>query len=362
VLIPEWLYLFLLTVGVTVIIVLLYLRHRWRLFMRVLKQIQLLNDQHNRDLINFLDGLCDSLVNVSVCGLHWQLHWFGQTIQRALGITSDYAHHFELVESDAILKLTFYVTSARWEQAFYFELLRQQLRALCALDLALKMRQVSSFEQAVARYQMFLAHDLKNLAQMVVLWQKQVQDTPAEDAVNALKRWQTVAPLIADRAALLAKRLTAPGDRVGQSNRLQAATLAEVCARVMRWAQVHSVRVDVADSMPAMMIDMDWEALDDAAFQLMRNYQQHTRGDVPVSIDFQQQDDYLYVIFSHPDPVDESVFKRMQEPLWTSSENGLGLGLWQMGQVLQRMHAELSLRRDAQGVLCFVWRFPIASN
>lgn len=358
--IPEWLYLFLLTVGMTVIIVLLYLRAQWRLFMRVLKQIQVLNDQHERDLINFLDGLCDLLVSVSVCGLHWQLHWFGQTIQRELGVTSDYAHHFELIESDATLKLTFYVTSARWEQAFYFELLRQQLRALCALDLALKMRQVSSFEQAVARYQLFLAHDLKNLAQMVVLWQKQVQDTPAEDAVNALKRWQAVAPLIADRAALLAKRLTAPGDRVGQVSQLHGVSLAEVCARVMRWAQVHSVRVDVEDTMPPIMIDIDWEALDDAAFQLMRNYQQHARCDAPVLLRFSFEKSCVYFTFSHPDPVDEFIFKRMQEPLWTSSENGLGLGLWQMGQVLQRMNAELSLRRDAQGSLCFVWRFPLS--
>jgi hypothetical protein len=360
VLIPEWLYLFLLTVGVTVIIVLLYLRAQWRLFMRVLKQIQVLNDQNERDLINFLDGLCDSLVNVSVCGLHWQLHWFGQTIKRESGIKSDYAHHFELIESDATLKLTFYVTSARWEQAFYFELLRQQLRALCALDLALKMRQVSSFEQAVARYQLFLAHDLKNLAQMVVLWQKQVQDTPADDAVNALKRWQAVAPLIADRAALLAKRLTAPGEMAGQTNSLDAVSVAELIARITRWAQVHGVRLEVVYPLPDVVVEIDWEALDDAAFQLMRNYQQHASLEQAVSLTVNVEKTRLQLLFSHPDPIDESVFKRMQEPLWTSSDNGLGLGLWQMGQVLQRMNAELSLRRNAQGVLCFVWRFPLS--
>jgi len=360
VLIPEWLYLFLLTVGVTVIIVLLYLRAQWRLFMRVLKQIQVLNDQNERDLINFLDGLCDSLLSVSVCGLHWQLHWFGQTINRELGAKSDYAHHFELIESDATLQLTFYVTSARWEQAFYFELLRQQLRALCALDLALKMRQVSSFEQAVARYQLFLAHDLKNLAQMVVLWQKQVQDTPADDAVNALKRWQAVAPLIADRAALLAKRLTAPGEMAGLTNSLDSVSVAELMGRITRWAQVHGVRLEVVYPIPDVVVEIDWEALDDAAFQLMRNYQQHASVEQAVSLTVNVEKTRLQLLFSHPDPIDESVFKRMQEPLWTSSDNGLGLGLWQMGQVLQRMNAELSLRRDAQGLLCFVWRFPLS--
>jgi hypothetical protein len=357
VLIPEWLYLFLLTVGTTVIIVLFYLRAQWRLFMGVLKQVQHLNDRNERDLINFLDGLYDSLVALSVCGLRWQLQWFGQTIKRDLGVTSDYAHHFELVESDAHLQLTFYVTSARWEKAFYFELLRQQLRALCALDLALKMRQVSSFEQAVARYQLFLAHDLKNLAQMVVLWQKQVQDTPTEDAINALKRWQSVAPLIADRAALLAKRLTAPGEMVGQTNSLDAVSVPELIGRITRWAQVHGVKLEVVYPVPDVVVEIDWEALDDAAFQLMRNYQQHASIDQAVSLVVSIEKKHLQLLFSHPDPIDESVFKRMQEPLWTSSENGLGLGLWQMGQVLQRIQASLSLQHDEQGRLSFCWQF-----
>ncbi|MBD3767022.1 MAG: hypothetical protein IE928_03590 [Gammaproteobacteria bacterium] len=337
--------------------VLFYLRAQWRLFMGVLEQIQQLNEHSKRDLIYFLDSLCDSLGALSICGLHWQLQWFGQTIKRDLGITSRYAHHFELVESDAHLQLTFYVTSARWEKAFYFELLRQQLRTLCALDLALKMRQVSSFEQAVARYQLFLAHDLKNLAQMVVLWQQQVQDTPIEEAIIALKRWQSVAPLIADRAALLAKRLTAPGEMVNQTHKQTAVPVADLVGRIARWAQVHGVKLEMNDSLPDVMVEIDWEALDDAAFQLMRNYQQHASIDQTVSLTVSVKKTHLQLLFSHPDPIDEAVFKRMQEPLWTSSENGLGLGLWQMGQVLQHMNASLTLNRDAQGRLSFCWLF-----
>jgi hypothetical protein len=362
VLIPEWLYVLLLTSGITVIAVLLYLRRQWHLFMQVLRQIQQLNDSSERDLINFLDGLCGCLTQLSVCGLQWELHWFGQVITRQQGHESRYVHRFEIVESEARLQVKFYVTSARWEQAFYFELLRQQLRALCSLDLALKMRAVTSFEQGVARYQMFLAHDLKNLAQMVVLWQRQVQTTPASDAVNALQRWQVVAPLIADRAELLATRLTAPGDRVHREGNFEAIPLQALTMRLQRWAQVHTIKLTIENALPHSSVQGSWTALDDAAFQLMRNYQQHANSEQAVKLSFQVDASKILIRFCHPQSISDDVFRRMQEPLWTSSEQGFGLGLWQMGQVLQRIHGGLQIVRDDQGAVCFLWQLNITHD
>ncbi len=362
-LIPEWLYLFLLTVGITVIAVLLYLRRKWHVFMRALKQIQQLNEITERDLIHFLDSLFVCLTPLAICGLKWRLHWFGQVIEREQGKKSHYVHTFEVIESEASLQFTFYVTSARWEQAFYFELLRQQLRALCALDLALKMRQVTSFEQGIARYQMFLAHDLKNLAQMMVLWQNQVQATAVNDAVSALQRWQAVAPLMADRAALLAKRLTAPGDMNNtQDVNLIAIPLSELFARLLRWAQVHGVILHIEQNISDVLIWGEWTALDDAAFQLMRNYQQHADALQAVSLVMEQRTDKLELVFCHPKSIDEATFKRMQEPLWTSSEQGLGLGLWQMGQVLQRINGALKLEHNTQGSINFIWQLSFARS
>lgn len=151
--------------------------------------------------------------------------------------------------------------------------------------------------------------------------------------------------------------MTAPGEMVTQTTSLQTVKLAELIGRITRWAQVHGVKLEVVYPVPDVVVEIDWEALDDAAFQLMRNYQQHASIEEAVSLTPSIEKTHLQLLFSHPDPVDESVFKRMQEPLWTSSENGLGLGLWQMGQVLQRMHASLRLNRDAQGRLSFSWCF-----
>lgn len=359
--VPEWLYVLLLTIGLTVITVLLVLRQQWRRLSKGLAQLEQKNDAVGRDLLNFLYGLYDVLSQLSVVGVSWQLSWFGREIQHEQGTKTAVAHRFVLSEQDAKLALVFYVRQSRWEQVFYDRLLLRHLKALCALDLALKMRQVSSFEQAVARYQMFLAHDLKNLAQMIVLWQKQVQSTPIDQAATALLRWQQIAPLIADRAELLAHRLSAPGESiVERASVFQQVSVLDVIERLQRWARVHQLVLLSEHAECADKLLIDWSLFDDAAFQLMRNYQQHARCDAPVLLRFSCEKSCVCFTFSHPDPVDESVFKRMQEPLWTSSENGLGLGLWQMGQVLQRMHAELSLHRDVQGVLCFVWHFPLS--
>lgn len=354
-LIPEWFYLLLISIGITVIGVLWYLRGQWVSLMRVLALLQQHNSAVDRDLIQFLDGICDSLEKVSVCGLHWQLSWFGQCIERELGLISRYEHGFDINEGDARLSVKFYVKSSRWEQSFYIELLRQQLEALCALDMALKMRQVNSFEQAVARYQLFLAHDLKNFAQMMMLWQRQVQETKAEEAAAALLRWQKVAPLLGDRAEQLAKRLSAPGEPY-QSQSLMAIDLSSVVQRLVRWASVHEVRLNVPESIANVNVLASWSNLDDMAFQLMRNYHQHSDADA-VELTIEVNSGEVLLLFCHPMPVSEEKLRRMQEPLWSSSELGLGVGLWQMGQIIERLGGRFAIEPGTQGNVCFHWYF-----
>ena len=356
-LIPEWLYGLLITSGLTMIAVLLYLRFEWRIFASVLAETQIMNEQHNRDLILLLDNIYAVLEKISVCGLHWQLRWFGQVIERQIGTVSAYQYDFQLDENEALLNVTLFVKYSGGERGFYFNIVLRHLKALCALDLALKMRQVSSFEQAVARYQLFLAHDLKNFAQMVVLWQQQVQDTPEADALNALMRWQSVAPLIADRASLLAKRLSAPGEIKNQSTSLVPLSLEHLIARIVRWAQVHDVSLGIDYPLPVASVLAEWACLDDAAFQLMRNYQQYANQNEKVLLTVSVDDTAVILSFLHPQVISNDTFRRMQEPLWTSSELGLGLGLWQIGQVLQSMKASFRLVHQDNHAVCFIWQF-----
>ena len=96
-LIPEWLYGLLITSGLTMIAVLLYLRFEWRIFASVLAETQIMNEQHNRDLILLLDNIYAVLEKISVCGLHWQLRWFGQVIERQIGTVSAYQYNFQLI-------------------------------------------------------------------------------------------------------------------------------------------------------------------------------------------------------------------------------------------------------------------------
>lgn len=358
-LIPEWLYVLLISIGITVIAVLWYLRHQWLKLLNSLTQLQQYNDQVDRDLIRFLEGICPLLEPISVCGLYWRLQWFGQQRETFLGTTSRFEHTFTINEGDAQVLLTFYVTSSRWEQSFYVERLAEQLRFICLLDIALKMRQVLSFEQAVARYQLFLAHDLKNLAQMMLLWQQDVQATQPQMAQEALQRWQAVAPILGERAEALAKRLSAPGE-ANRSVSLLPISLSSVLERLQRWAIAHKVRLELIEPIPSLSILANWSHLDDIAFQLMRNYREHCdERAVLLRITQEQHDQFLCLQFCHPMLVDETTLKRMQEPLWSSSPTGLGVGLWQMGYLLERMGGRFAIKYTEQDHVCFHWQFKI---
>jgi hypothetical protein len=122
---------------------------------------------------------------------------------------------------------------------------------------------------------------------------------------------------------------------------------------------VHAVKLEVTQEIVNVAIIADWEGLDDASFQLMRNYQQHVDLSDCVTLSFVFDSNLLTLAFEHPQLVDMQTVKRMQEPLWTSSEQGFGLGLWQIGQVLERMNGHFSLLHTERQSVSFIWQLRI---
>lgn len=353
--IPEWLYWFLISTGVTVIVVLFYLRMQWQRFVRVMTVLQQENERSECDLISFLDALPQSLSRLPNVAVGWRLSWFGQVIERGVLCTQSSAPlSFDVKQMEVHLHVCLFTEGVRWEAMFYHQLLLQQIKALCELDIALKLRQVNSVEQTVARYQLFLAHDLKNLAQLMVLWQRQVQSTTPDGAAAAVVQWQNMLPIMVDRSERLAAKLSAPGDVQAQAS-LEVVSIADICAHADRWSRVHGVTLKMMSLDSPVCVRGAWDRLDDALFQMMRNYQQYVDLVLPVSLSYQKAGGWVLLSFHHPQIVEDVGFKRMLEPLWTSSEQGMGLGLWQIGQALSDCMGRLELVHQDDKSVVFKW-------
>lgn len=358
---PEWLYLLLITTGATVIGVLWLMRRQWQRFVLVQQTLWQVNEAQGRDLLAFLACLPEHLARVGVEGVSYRLAWFGHVHEDHMGSNHGSPIERTWMLEDARLKLVLHVAQYRGERAMFMETLANQVAAMAYLDMTLQLVRLQSVVQGVSRYQMFLAHDLKNLAQMVALFHRQIQQTQPQQAAQSLSSWQQIAPMMAERAELLAQKLVSAAHlSEGASSDLVEVSGQQVVARLQRWAQVHGLSLQVGVQEGAAMpqcLALDWSAFDDAAFQLMRNFQQYTDAHKPVCLAWRaESDDDWWLDFCHEDVVLAEQVARMRQPLWTSSAQGMGLGLWQMAQALGRLGGESRFDHLVDGRLRFSWR------
>lgn len=361
---PEWLYLLLITTGATVIGVLWLMRRQWQGFVSVQQVLWQVNEAQGRDLLAFLACLPEHLARVGVEGVSYRLEWFGHVHEDHMGSTHGSPIERTWMLEDARLQLVLHVAQYRGERAMFMETLANQVAAMAYLDMILQLVRMQSVAQGVSRYQMFLAHDLKNLAQMVALFHRQIQQTQPQQAAQSLSSWQQIAPMMAERAELLAQKLVSAarlseGGGMGESEQVPVSGR-QVVARLQRWAQVHGLSLQVSgldDALMPMCLALDWSAFDDAAFQLMRNFQQYTDAKKSVHLAWRARaEGDWWLDFCHEDMVSAGQVARMRQPLWTSSAQGMGLGLWQMAQALGRLGGESRFDHLPDGRLRFSWR------
>lgn len=322
----------------------LYLRHIRRLSL-ALSELHALNHKLEHDSINFFRKAWPILNAIGVQQVAAKVRWFGEEKQMQLGDPTECkcVQEFRRLEYgqmafDVILRLPKKILREGSMQ----NLVLQTFFNILEQDMILKEEQVTSTQKRLQRYQMFVQHEIKNIAQFISLLSSQVERIETdEDKIRLANRLKKTLPTMAQRAQKTIQSMKDP------SLSQEHSVTFDVASVVNEVIQMYDLPCKVIGSAE---VTMRQELLLEIFKNVLGNFRDHSVGnDLTVYVADNAQPNIVEVQIQNgniPGVILQS--ERMFEPFWTTSESGLGLGLFLARELLKQVSGEIRFRQTSQ--------------
>jgi signal transduction histidine kinase len=283
----------------------------------------------------------------------WRLDWFGVPVEEQNGHLDGKSIHRDIHVEEMKLSITLYQQRAYGEQRYFNENLIETFLLLLRTDMLIKAGTTDATIAQLAKLNLFLQHDMKNIAQFIQLMADQLAAVPAGKEQQVLDHLRTATPLIRHRADRIVRTLT-----VGQhmAEPLRTLQLHEKLAELCRLYHLDCrISGEARISVPENTVD---SALDN----ILKNYSDMHLHDpqvkpfLTIAITSDEQNAHITISASNTSPVQQ--IERLFEPFWSNSPAGLGIGLYQAKQMLEMCKGTLQVQQIENGQLQFHIRLP----
>ena len=356
----ENIYPYLILSGCTIGVVLLYLwRHALDVNHLNLALIEL-NQAQDNDTLKFLNAVWPILSRARLRGMRWQLQWYGVPVNGEAGdCRAEYIEH-SIEVTEMHLRIQLFLGRQGGEQRYFTQTVLATLLLLLRTDMLIKASSTHSTFVQMAKLNLFLQHDIKNIAQFIQLMADQLENMRPEQGQIVLDNLRAVAPLVRQRADRIVHTLTA-----GQEQNIVSSPI-YLLQQSRRIAQLF--HIELQSNLPNAQGENDFcvqfpeRSFDCALENILKNYHdlaQREAVPIPIiSLHFQTIDEQIEMrISAHHSPPDVQL-ERLFEPFWSSDPAGLGIGLYQAKQLLEASGASLHASKNQAGQLEFILRLP----
>ncbi len=349
----EQAYLYLILIGSTIGAVVLYLWRQTREVNRISLALIRLNEHHCFDTLAFLRGAWSLLSQAGLRGLAWQIDWFGIPVVGQAGRIGGHSVYKEINLGEMRLAVHVYQDLRRGEQRYFNETLIETFLLLLRTDMSIKAGASDAAFTQMAKLNLFLQHDIKNIAQFIQLMADQLSAVPAGKEAQVLAHLRKAAPLVRQRADRIVQTLT-----LGQHGSEPARTL-DLGKAITRLCELHKLDHAIAGM---ALVHMPENVLDSALDNILKNYTDLRLRSAAVQPRIQatieNEEGYVSVTIEAANSPSISHLERLFEPFWSSDPAGLGIGLYQAKHILEACQGSLLARNSARGVLQFELRLP----
>ncbi|MGZ3158060.1 MAG: sensor histidine kinase, partial [Burkholderiaceae bacterium] len=240
------------------------------------------------------------------------------------------------------------------EQRYFNETLIETFLLLLRADMLIKAGTTDATIAQLAKLNLFLQHDMKNIAQFIQLMADQLGAVPAGKEQQVLDHLRKATPLIRHRADRIVRTLTV-GQHMVEPTRslLLHEKLAQLC---------HLYHLDYQISGTAKACAPE-NTIDSALDNILKNYSDMQLRDtqikpsVSIAITCDDRDANIIISAANTPPAQQ--IERLFEPFWSSDPAGLGIGLYQAKQMLEMCHGSLHVYQIEGGKLQFHIRLPL---
>lgn len=344
----EQVYLYLILVGATIGTVLATLWYKARKAGRLNLALIRQNEQDAFDAPSFLAGAWMLLAQSGLRGLSWRLDWFGVVTQGKGGQPKGRPTLRNITVGEMSVAVTFYQHDGRGEQRYFEETLIETFMLLLRMDMLIKAGTTDAALSHMSRLNLFLQHDMKNIAQFIQLMADQLASVPEGKEQNVLNYLRVATPLIRHRADRIVRTLTVGVDPVEASRRLPLRPLLEqICGLYgLPCTITGDADVEVAGS-----------ALETVLDNILKNYQdlgqRDNIADLHMQIAITERGGLADITLQAPAAAPVAALERLFEPFWSSTPAGLGVGLYQARHLMESQGGELFVTQPANQPLCF---------
>jgi signal transduction histidine kinase len=350
----EQLHLHLILIGCTIGLVLLYL---WRQTQRIgrlnLALIQL-NETADFDAPAFLRAAWPLLSQAGWRGIEWRLDWFGIAVEERAGRLDGKRLARDISVEDMRLSVSLYARNHGGEQRYFRENLFETFLLLLRTDMWIKAGTTHATFTQMAKLNLFLQHDMKNIAQFIQLMADQLTTIPPGKEQQVLDHLRRAAPMIRQRADRIVRTLTV---KQPQTSSIRTFRLRDELEQLSSLHRLHCIISGDAT------IQAPENTIENALDNILKNYSDLALRNIDMNpsirIDIAQTAQDVQIIIESSNAAPPVQIERLFEPFWSSDPAGLGIGLYQARHLLQNCQGKLHAQQTTTGQVRFTLSLPL---
>jgi len=347
-----------LLVGVTLLIAVFYYRHQVRQLSQTISHLYQLNDSVKQDTLDFIQKAWPIMQKAGFNGFDIQGQWFGETYQKIGGGEGRYTEklQFEVCQEDIQLRVSLRFLSKGTEAKLKLKVIAETYKQILQTNVTLKQMQLLAAQNQLQRYQLYVQHDLKNLVQSISLLSQQLENLPETQANNYIKHLKGVLPKLDQQAQSLLKPIKVTTTNSSQPISLKS--LLETEIQKLKLPYQFENDEDVKLKLPASALQQIFQ-------NVLGNYIDHPiahQSLLKIEIQtLETQAEIQFTTLKSPALQLEHNFDtlRMFETFWTSSESGMGLGLFLAREMLKKNGGSIAFW-DSSQAYGFTIKLPIS--
>ena len=358
----EYLPYILILIGLTVIVVLIFLNRRIRKYWQAVSNMLALSDEHEFNLSPFLKDIEPILKRLGIDDFAYHIEYLNVTLHKD---APEHRHNLQKKwsQNPAIICLTFYFSSRpRGENRAIFHLLLEILLMIIRHNIFTRQLIVQQTFDRLHKINAFVLHDVKNLAQFIVFLNHNLNNlcSPDEqrDFIQTLKETM---PALTIRAA----RIMGFFQKTGPDNNLLISVLSDKTQKqgqisltslinVLHKQYNFPLTIKGNISIHQKTADQFMAVLDNILKNIHDKSQQ-----APLRcqiIMYEKNNEKILKIIDTGGQC--ANIERIFEPFYTTKKQGLGIGLFQAREVMKKLGGKITARNIRHGIM-FEIRLPV---
>ena len=352
----KWGWLALVFIGVSFFIAAFYFRHQSKRLSQAISKLYALNSELDHDALAFFEQAWPVLQSVDCLSIKANIKWFGELKELCFGSCGiEHAKRciFTIERDDMSFELELFLSRDAAESGSVTSLVVTTFINILEQNVALKQAEILSSQKRLERYRLVVQHEIKNIAQYISLVSEQVQSVQEDQAkVDLVSRLKQTLPSMALRASKAVKQMTS--SKMAFYERESFSMDGLIHEVLAMYALEAEIKGDV-------VLDLPKNALLEVFKNILGNFKDHLNVPVPIKIIIDDTDKhYLNIKIESPlnETQAEMLPERLFEPFWTTSESGLGLGLFLAREILKNLGGSVEFNQG-KGHFCFLILLPV---